>query len=525
VQGVEAVLAAIESGKKRIVLTSPTGGGKSVMMLDLAQWYLSRDLPVAIFTNRRMLLEQLADTVASHRIEFGVRAAGHGLTEALLQVVSTQTAASRGVGFLPKAALVIVDEAHLHNHKAMWEIQTYYIASGAAWVGITATPIDLGLMYHHLIVAGTNSELRTCRALVPCIMYGPDEPDLRSYRAILQSGKDLSEEKAASAMGPRPKLFGRVGEWFGKLNPQRKPTILFAAGVPESVWFAQEFTKRGIPAAHIDGAEVWVDGEFHRTSEKVREQVMDDSREGRIVVLCNRFVLREGIDAPWLAHGIFATVFGSLQTYLQSGGRLLRAHPGLERVTLQDHGGNWHRHGSLNADRQWNIDLTALVVAGLREDRMRAKLDPEPIRCPACGLILGKLIPGQKCVCGFSFTAWHKSRPVVTQEGEMIALNGDIFPARRTAFKPDTIEKWIKIFWQAKNSQMTFRQAEGFFAQKHLYWPPRTLPCMPKEGEPLAWFAKVRDVDRSLLRPPPPRKPKPEKQPEPETPNLFTEQS
>ena len=59
------------------------------------------------------------------------------------------------------------------------------------------------------------------------------------------------------------------------------------------------------------------------------------------MVLCNRFVCA-GIDAPWLAHGIFATIFTSLQSYLQSGGRLLRSFPGIDAVTIR-HGGNWWR--------------------------------------------------------------------------------------------------------------------------------------------------------------------------------------
>src|SRR5207302_733945 len=126
----------------------------------------------------------------------------------------------------------------------------------------------------------------------------------------------------------RVRLIGRVWEWFEKINPEHKPTILFAPSVQGSLWFAEQFIKKGVPAAHIDGEEVFVDGQVYRTGKSVREDVLGRSRDGRIGVLCNRFVLREGIDAPWLCHGIFATVFGSLQSYLQSGGRLLRAYHG-----------------------------------------------------------------------------------------------------------------------------------------------------------------------------------------------------
>src|SRR5262249_18752567 len=159
---------------------------------------------------------------------------------------------------------------------------------------------------------------------------------------------------------------------FERLNPLHRRTILFAPGVPESIWFAEQFVKKGVSAVHIDGENVWVNGTLYESSRTAREDVLAASKEGRIVVLCNRFVLREGIKAPWLVHGILATVFGSLQSYLQAGGRLLRAYPGLESVSLQDHGGNWWRHDSLNADREWRLEDTNTSVAGRREDRMRA---------------------------------------------------------------------------------------------------------------------------------------------------------
>ena len=39
-------------------------------------------------------------------------------------------------------------------------------------------------------------------------------------------------------------------------------------------------------------------------------------------------------------------------------GRLLRAYPGVSVVRLQDHGGHWHRFGSVNADRTWLLEDT-----------------------------------------------------------------------------------------------------------------------------------------------------------------------
>lgn len=500
-RAVDELLAAIAWGEKRVLVTSPTGGGKSVIMADLARDFLDRGKRVILYTNRRLLIEQFASVLTVHGFDFGIRAAGHAPDRNCpFQIASVQTEAARsmkGKEELFPADLVLCDEAHLQGGNTVQELQTYYVGLGAAWVGFTATPIDLGLLYSKLIVAGTNSELRKCGALVPCTMYGPDEPDLKAYKKELAEGKDLSEKKASSAMGGKSKhLFGRVFEWFEKLNPDHRPTILFAPGVDESMWFAEQFTERGIPAAHIDGKNVWVNGEQKPTTPERRQEILDGSREGSISVLCNRFVLREGIDAPWLAHGIFATVFGSLQTYLQSGGRLLRAHPQLASVTLQDHGGNWWRHGSLNADRSWNLDYTALMYAGIREDRLREKLELEPARCPQCAQIIGSVRPGMKCVCGHVFGE-RKTRPVIMSDGEARELVGDVFRPRPVMMKKDTLALWTKVYWQAKNSNMTFRQAIGFFVHQNHYEPPPDLKYMPKIA--MDRYRLVSEIDRDRL--------------------------
>src|SRR5262249_8275086 len=147
----------------------------------------------------------------------------------------------------------------------------------AVCVGFTATPIGLGDLYDTLIIAGTNSELRECGALVPCYHYGPDEPDMRHIRRV-EVGKDLTENQNRRAMMVTG-IFGGVLESWRKLNPEEKPTILFAPGVRESVWFADQFRANGIRAAHIDGEDVYVDGKWVKSSREARADVLNGSRD------------------------------------------------------------------------------------------------------------------------------------------------------------------------------------------------------------------------------------------------------
>lgn len=502
--GVSEALAGISSGQRRLLVTTPTGGGKTRMMLDLAEHFLAEGKPVSLYTNRRILIEQTSRVLAEAGYSHGIRAAGHesDLGE-LLQVSSIQTEHSRSIKrktwALHHAALVLVDEGHLQTDARTRQILASHLADGAAIVGFTATPLGLREMYDVLIQAGTTSELRACGALVMARHYGPDEPDPKEVRT---NGEDLSERENVSAI-MREGIFGRVLEWYRRLNPEQKPTILFAPGVRESLWFAEQFQGAGIPSAHVDGEDVWIAGQLYRTSRERRQEVLDGSRTGAIRVVCNRFVLREGVDAPWLCHGIFATVIGSLQSYLQAGGRLLRAFPGLEYVTIQDHGANWHRHGSLNADRVWSLDDDAANVAGRREDRLRSKLEREPYRCPECGLIT---VAGRCFGCGWEPQGKKKSRPVIQSDGTLREMTGDIYRARRICKKPNGAALWERMYWRSRNGKgrRTFRQAFALFAREnHWGWPDPAWPFMPRDIQGLDKFYMVEDVPMERLVPKP----------------------
>lgn len=513
IAGVQGVLAARGEGQSKIVLTAPTGAGKTNMMHDLAAHFLAIKRGVSLYTNRRMLIDQITKGLSDAGFEYGIRAAGHESDRSkLFQVSSMLTEEARVFKSqrwqLHDADLVLIDEAHLQKANVARRVIDAHAEQGATIVGITATPLDLGGIYDHLVVAGNVSGCRACGALVLARHYGCDEPHLgtigRVALAKLAAGEDLSDKENANAI-MAPGVYARVAEWYRRLNPQGKPTILFGPGVRESIYFAEEFTKRGIPAAHIDGEEIWLDGELHTSTTALRNHVLEECRVGRIKVICNRFVLREGVDAPWLAHCIFATVFGSLQSYLQSGGRVLRAHHSLRDVTVQDHGGNWWRHGSLNADREWNLSFTDRIAVGLYQDKMSDPATPKPFLCPQCKgtLVYREIVNGRtgKCPhCGHVIDFTKRSRPVVQHDGTLIEHRGELFPARKTRLNPDTETLWVRYYWRAKKSKkgMTFNEARGLFCHEHGYYPPATLKLMPKNN--IDWFFKVRDIPTERLR-------------------------
>lgn len=106
---------------------------------------------------------------------------------------------------------------------------------------------------------------------------------------------------------------------------------------------------------------------------------------------------------------------------------------------------------------------------------------------------------GTKCAyCGWVFDPTKRSRPVAQSDGTLRELEGHIFKPRKTYTAPDAADLWKRMYFRARNSQMTFAQAIAFFASMN-YWryPSRSLPFMPHDDFDL--FRKVRDVEPARL--------------------------
>lgn len=492
------------------------------MAEDLARMYLEWDLKVVLYSSRRPLIEQICRYLDEVGIEHGVRAAGYQDKRWLnFQVSSLATERARTPEAVFKRArkagktreeaaveariqaqswklheadLVLVDEAHLYKVGHARKTLEEHDKQGAYRCGITATPIGLGEMYDTLVVAGTNSSLRKAGVLLPIHVYGPDEPDLQGLRGLL-SGQDLSEEKINDLIGRGEILFGRVWDNWKALNPDARPTILFASGVEESMYFAEEFWKRGVPAAHIDGDWIIINNVKSRATPDARRDLLEDSKYGRIKIICNRYVYREGLDATWIYHEILATVIGSPSSFLQTVGRLPRACPAYDHKILQDHGGHWWRHKSPNADRNWDLRYTNSSLIQMHVERMRSGLDEEPRRCPKCSAIM----TGTHCVrCGYVFDGSKRSRAVIQSDGKLKMLEGPIFKQRKIDMSASAGDRWKQMYFRARNSRMTFHQAINFFASMNNWrWPSRSLPLMPVDDFDL--FRRVRDVEMSRL--------------------------
>src|SRR5690606_7505139 len=145
------------------------------------------------------------------------------------------------------ARIVYVDEAHKNAGDTMQALRTLHREAvedcGSVWV--TATPLGLAHVADSMVIAGTTSELRGCGALLPAYHYGPDEPD-QKWIGKVAVGEGECGIQNNKRMEFAHRVFGSVVEHYLELNPLYEPTLLFAPGVKESIWFAEELSHNGI---------------------------------------------------------------------------------------------------------------------------------------------------------------------------------------------------------------------------------------------------------------------------------------
>jgi DNA repair protein RadD len=487
-RGVDGVIAAATAGHRSIAVTAPTGSGKTSLISELARRASAKYRRAVVFTNRRILLKQASETLEDKGVVHGVIAAGERPRSLeWVQVASLQTVTRRWHAYKkepPPAEAVIIDEGHRLGETVL-ELIEYYKARRAVIVLVTATPVGLG-NYHEvggkkericsvLVTAGTQSELRKAGIMVPCDVFAPDEPDMRGIKL---KGDGEYPQKAAGERMRKTTVIGDVIRSWRTVNPQRKPTILWAPTVADSEWFAQQFRDQGVSALHVDGD----------TDDAERKKIFADSRSGALRVVCSCGVLREGVDMPWIEVGILLTPCGLLSTFLQVCGRLLRAckDTGKERAVLIDHVGAFHRHGSPNVDRHWRLEDDDKTIARKRREALQAGTEREPIRCPKCS---GVRSTGGVCpFCGHKHV--RSVRMIRMVDGSLRRQVGDV--VKKKKLKTDEERTWTNCLRAAAFCGRTLKQAAGHYKSKMGKWP-YGLPHLPPFGS-LDWDRRVEDV-------------------------------
>lgn len=504
--GVRKTIESLEKGRVPI-LQGPTGCGKTRMATELMLWAEAQGIPGVFYVNRNLLINQTARRFGDAGLDTGVRSAYFPEqfdAGAPYQVASIQTEASRvwknGKWNLHDAGLVVVDEAHIQRTGAMETTLSEYRRRGAKIVLLTATPVDMIGWADDIIISGSMQEYRDCGALVMADVKGVEAPDMSKVKRNPVGEYVINGEKRKIY---QQQIAGNVIDNWKRFNPDARPALGFAPGKPESVYMVNRFAEIGSRWVHVDATDAYFDGKKYKLNHSLWHDICEMHKDGSIHGIWSRFKLREGVDLPHTYHAILATPIGSLASYIQTIGRVLRRSPETPDIVLvTDHGGNYLTHGSPNADRPWDeyAWMGGHYSSTAHQKDIESGRKPHSIVCHKC---LTERPAGEACPrCGTIANQERKHwRYFREEDARLVSMPTDKkIPVRRVKRKSDTQSVWNQMYFGycGKKVNQNFNNLYAWFRHEHGYYPPMTLANMPVNQ--FDWNKVVYTVPRDALR-------------------------
>lgn len=316
-------VSEFRKGKRRVLVVSPCGSGKTVLMARMAANAQANGKHVWVILPRQEILEQTLETFERCGIPLNTIYVGMAITTA------------NRIEDLPSPDLIIFDECHISVASTYWKI--VHSAPKAYIVGLTASPCrtdnkPLGSLYETLVEGVTVRWLIENKFLAPYDYYSV-------------TVADLSSEDDCAELLMRPAVYGRVIENWEKLA-KGMPTVCYCTSVKHSTDTAKSFRNAGINAVHFDGSTPYAE----------RKRIVERFRSGEIQVLCNCDLISMGFDMPDIGCVIMLRPTESATLYIQQSGRALRYKPGKTAVII-DAVANFMRFQLPDEPYDWSLDI------------------------------------------------------------------------------------------------------------------------------------------------------------------------
>ena len=383
----------IANGHKGVLIVSPPGSGKSVVIAEIARLTTEKGGRVLFIVHRRELINQIKGSFKRQ-----------GVNMDLVDLYTPIRARNR-LKELNKPALIVTDESHHSKAKSYREIYDFF--EDVVHLGFTATPWRLSGegftdVFDVMIEGQSVQWLIDNEFLAPFEYWAPTLADVKALKR--SSMGDFTKKSIDEALGNT--IFGDVVKHYKKLADGQQ-AIAYAHSVEASKEIARAFNAEGVEARHADA----------KTPDKEREQIMVDFKSGKIKVLSNVDLVSEGFDVPECSCVILARPTASLVYYLQQSMRAMRYRPN-KKATIIDHVGNHIRHGLPSTPRDWEI--------GSREKQSRKQTEAlTPTKtCPDCfAVVMSKI---KECdFCGHEFQGDPQEKKKKEMELKKIEFHAD----------------------------------------------------------------------------------------------------
>ena len=372
------VRKSYEAGNKNVLLTLPTGAGKTVIFSEITRLAGLKGANVLILVHRKELIDQAGDKLTKADVKYGIIAAGHKESKSSVQIASVQTLINR-LNNPDQYNLIIIDEAHHAVANSWRKIFEFY--KKAKRLGVTATPMrmtgaGLGEIFDDLIVGSTIPELVDKGYLAEHEVYAP--PNKLNLDKIRTIRGDYSKKEVEDELD-KVDIVGDAVENYRRLG-QNKPAIAFCISVKHGQYVTNKFKEAGYTAELITGS----------MNSDDRKTLVDNFKDGKVQILVSIDVVSEGFDVENCYVAILLRPTQSEALYIQQVGRVLRPEPNKVAIVL-DHVGNTKRHGFVDEIREYDLHQKAKTK---RKGELAATVEtcevcfavyrPQPI-CPVCG--------------------------------------------------------------------------------------------------------------------------------------------
>lgn len=323
--------------------------------------------------------------------------------------------------FCAKVTLWVIDEGHHVLRENKWG-KACEMFPNAKGLLVTATPCrsdGKGLGRHAEGVIDTLVEGPTMRWLIDNgyltdyrIFAPPTEDLVLDNVPISPTTGDFNPIKLKVAV-QQSHLVGDVVKHYLQIACGKRG-VTFTTDVETAEEIAKQYRDCGVPALAVSA----------KSTDRERQQAVNDLREGRVLNLVNCDLFGEGFDLPAIEVVSMARPTQSYGLFCQQFGRALRPLEGKTHAIIIDHCSNVIRHGLPDKERDWSLESRE------KRPRMKNPDDEIPLRyCIGCTQPYSKLLK----ICPYCDTPHipaGKSKPEQV-DGDLTELSPEFLDAMR----------------------------------------------------------------------------------------------